>query len=222
MMSEPHVSVAFTIDSINILLKKGPIQLSLHLSQPDIDPDLLFCLTTREIGNANTAREKRTRTRQQILLHVVLHPQQKQPQNLMRCLDSLLTLLLFLLWLLILMQKTVQIRKIDEYLREFGIQRGEQLLQAILQRGSHDLQASTGDKGADDLRKNGIVVLGTVRFVNDDVLETEFLEGRFFDEADLIARYAYFEILWYESVRDDLRALFLSPGEDDDVHVWSP
>lgn len=61
-----------------------------------------------------------------------------------------------------------------------------------------------------------------MRFVNDDVLETEFLEGGFFDEADLIARYAYFEILWYESVRDNLRALFLGPGEDDDVHVWSP
>ena len=197
-MSEPHVSVAFTIDSVNILLKNGPIPLSLHLSQPDIDPDLLFCSTTREIGNANTAWEKRTRTRQQILLHVVLHPQQKQPQNLMWCLDSLLTLLLFLLFLLILMQKkkTVQIHKIDQYLRAFGIQRGEQLLQAIPQRGSRDLQASTGDKGADDLQKDGIVVLGTVRFVNDDVLETEFLEGRFFDEADLIARYAYFEILW--------------------------
>ena len=197
-MSEPHVSVAFTIDSVNILLKNGPIPLSLHLSQPDIDPDLLFCSTTREIGNENTAWEKRTRTRQQILLHVVLHPQQKQPQNLMWCLDSLLTLLLFLLFLLILMQKkkTVQIHKIDQYLRAFGIQRGEQLLQAIPQRGSRDLQASTGDKGADDLQKDGIVVLGTVRFVNDDVLETEFLEGRFFDEADLIARYAYFEILW--------------------------
>jgi hypothetical protein len=46
------------------------------------------------------------------------------------------------------------------------------------------------------VRKNGIDVLGTVRFVNDDVLKTEFLEGGFFDEADLIARYAYFEILW--------------------------
>ena len=110
----------------------------------------------------------------------------------------------------------------QHYLGAYEIEPWEQLLQVILQRGSRDQRASTGDEGVDHLRKDGIDVLDVVRFFNDDVLETEFLEGGFFDEIDLIARYAYFEILWDELVRDDLCAFFFCPGEDDNVHVRSP
>jgi hypothetical protein len=61
-----------------------------------------------------------------------------------------------------------------------------------------------------------------VRFVNDDIFEAEFLEGSFLNEADLVARYTYFEILWDELVGDDLCAYFFGLGEDDNVHVRSP
>jgi hypothetical protein len=69
-----------------------------------------------------------------------------------------------------------------------------------------------------DLQKNRIDIIDTASFVNDDVFETEFLEGRFLDEADIIARYAHFEMLWAESVHD-VFVLFFGSGEDDDVHI---
>jgi hypothetical protein len=59
MTLERHVSVAFTIDSVDIFLKNGPILLSLHLSQNDIDIDVLFRSTIREISNTNTALGKK-------------------------------------------------------------------------------------------------------------------------------------------------------------------
>ena len=181
-------------------------------------------LKTTQAGRGGGSKKGNQDIPQQILLHITLHPpQQKRPQNLMQRLDNFLTRLLFILRLrLILMQKTVQIRIIHKYLRAYEIQQREQLLQAILQRGTRDQQPSTGDEGADDLRKNGIHVLDTVRFVNDDIFEAEFLEGRFLDEADLVARYTYFEILWDELVGDDLCAYLFGLGEDDNVHVRSP
>ena len=48
-----------------------------------------------------------------------------------------------------------------------------------------------------------------MRFFNDDVLETEFLEGGFFDEADLAVCDAAFEILRDKSVRNDFCARLL-------------
>jgi hypothetical protein len=74
----------------------------------------------------------------------------------------------------------------------------------------------------DYLRQDGIDVLDAVRFVDDDILETEFLEGRFLDEADLVARYADFEVLRDESVRDDFCALLFCTGEEDNVDIRSP
>ena len=61
-----------------------------------------------------------------------------------------------------------------------------------------------------------------MRFVDDDVFEAEFFECGLLDEAYFVARYAHFEVLSDESVRNDLCALFFGSREDDDVHVRSP
>jgi hypothetical protein len=72
------------------------------------------------------------------------------------------------------------------------------------------------------LLQEGVNVLNAVRFVDDDVLETELLEGGLLDEADLIARDAYFEVLGDELVRNNVCVLLLCAGKDDDVDAWSP
>jgi predicted enzyme involved in methoxymalonyl-ACP biosynthesis len=72
------------------------------------------------------------------------------------------------------------------------------------------------------LREDGIDVLNSMRFVDDDILEAEFLERRFLDEADLITCYADFEVLRDESVRDDFCALVFCTSEEDNVKVRSP
>jgi hypothetical protein len=78
------------------------------------------------------------------------------------------------------------------------------------------------DERTDYLRQEGVDVLDVVRFVDDDILETELLEGGLLDEADLVARDAHFEVLWDESVRNNIWALLLCAGKDNDVDVWSP
>jgi hypothetical protein len=107
------------------------------------------------------------------------------------------------------MQKTIQIRIVHKNLRTYEIQQREQLLQAILQRGASDQQSAPGNKGVGYLRKDGIDIPDPVRFVDYDILETELLERRFFDEADLAVCDAAFEILRDESVRNDFCARLL-------------
>jgi hypothetical protein len=53
-----------------------------------------------------------------------------------------------------------------------------------------------------------------MRCVNVDILETEFLQRRFLDEADLVARYVDFEGLWDEQVPNDLCALVLCSNNE--------
>jgi len=57
--------------------------------------------------------------------------------------------------------------------------------------------------------------------VNGNILKAEFLERRFLDEANLVTGNADLEVLWNKPIRDDLRALFLRSGEDQDIEVWS-
>jgi hypothetical protein len=45
MPSKEEVAIVFPIDRIDVLLQNGPIPLPLHLSQPEIDIDLLLCST---------------------------------------------------------------------------------------------------------------------------------------------------------------------------------
>ena len=59
------------------------------------------------------------------------------------------------------------------------------------------------------MRKDGINVLDPVRFVDYNILETELLERRFFDEADLMVCDADFDILRDESIRNDFCARLL-------------
>jgi hypothetical protein len=106
------------------------------------------------------------------------------------------------------MQKTIQIRIIHKNLRAYEIQQRKQLLQTILQRGPSDQQPAPRYKRPHDLGQQRIDVLDAVRLVDDDILETELLEGRFLDEADLVGCDADFEVLRDEAVRDDVRALF--------------
>src|ERR1700735_4046903 len=96
--------------------------------------------------------EQDKRTQQQILVHATLHPpQQERPQDLMESLDSLFTLLLFLHARLVLVQKTIQIGIIHEYLRTYKVQQRKQLFQAVLQRGPSDEEAPTEDERPNDL-----------------------------------------------------------------------
>jgi hypothetical protein len=141
----------------------------------------------------------------------------------MQCLNNLLALLfLYFRSCLVLVQEAVQIRVIHKKFRAYEVQQHEQLFQAILQWHASDQESPTGDECSDDLRKNGIDILDSVSFVDYNIFETEFLEGGFLDQADLVARYTNFEILRDESVRDDLCALFLGTSKDDDVHVGGP
>jgi len=78
------------------------------------------------------------------------------------------------------------------------------------------------DKCADYLRREGVDVLDAVRFADGDVLRTEPLEGGILDEADLVARDAYFEVLEDEPVCNDACALPLCAGKDDDGGARSP
>ena len=116
MTSEPHVSVAFTIDRIDVLLQNGPIPLPLHLSQPDIDINLLLCSTKQaNQQRKGSFRERKKKTRVlgnrsfSTSLFTLLN---KTASKSCASLDDFLTLLLFLLLLLfrrllhlILMQK---------------------------------------------------------------------------------------------------------------------
>jgi hypothetical protein len=52
----------------------------------------------------------------------------------------------------------------------------------------------------DNLQKDRINILDSVRFVDYNILETELLEGGFLDQEDLVACCTNFKILW-----DDLR-----------------
>ena len=92
MPSKEEVAIVFTIDCIDVLLQNGPIPLSLYLSQPDIDTDLLLCSMKQanQQSKGSFCEEKKcTHTQQQILLHIALHPPpQKWPQNLVQHLDD--------------------------------------------------------------------------------------------------------------------------------------
>ena len=84
----------------------------------------------------------------------------------MQRLDNLLTLLfLFFRTCLVLVQKVVQVRVIHNYFRTNVVQQREQLLQAILQWRASDQESPTGDEWPNDLRKDGIDILDSVRFV---------------------------------------------------------
>ena len=72
------------------------------------------------------------------------------------------------------------------------------------------------------MREDGIYVLDSMGFIDDNILETEFLERRFLDEADLVTCNADFEVLRDESVRDDCCALVFCTGEEDNVEVRGP
>jgi hypothetical protein len=61
-----------------------------------------------------------------------------------------------------------------------------------------------------------------VPFVDDDVLEAKFLEGRFLNQANFVACDADFKVLWDESVGYYVCALFFHPRQDDNVDIWSP
>jgi hypothetical protein len=106
MTLEWHVSIGFTIESIDILLKKGLIPLSLHLKQADIDIDLLFCSTIQEISNANTALgEKGSALSNKFFFTLLFIRKKKKPQkNYAAPWQSSYSVLLPLLHL-ILMQK---------------------------------------------------------------------------------------------------------------------
>lgn len=71
-----------------------------------------------------------------------------------------------------------------------------------------DEKTATGDEASYDLGEDGVYVLNAMGFVDNDILEREFLEGRFFDKADLIRGDTNFEILRKEAVRDNLSTLF--------------
>lgn len=125
----------------------------------------------------------------------------------MQRLNDLLTLLLLHIRpLRVLMQKTVQILVIHEYLGTYKIKQREQLLQVVLQRCPGNQQPPPRYERPNDLRKNGIDVLDSVRFVNDDILERKLLQSGFFDETDLVGCYADFKVLCYQAGGDDFGA----------------
>lgn len=125
----------------------------------------------------------------------------------MQRLNDLFTLLLLHIRpLRVLVQKTVQILVIHEYLGTYKVKQREQLLQVVLQRCSRNQQPSPRYERPNDLRKNRIDVLDSVRFVNDDILERKLLQSRFFDETDLVGRYTDFKVLRYQAGGDDFGA----------------
>ena len=71
----------------------------------------------------------------------------------------------------------------------------------------------------DYLLEVGIDVLDLMHFVNDDILEAEFLECKFLNEVDLITCYADFKVLWDESVSNDFCVLIFCTNEEDNVEV---
>ena len=125
----------------------------------------------------------------------------------MQRLNDLLTLLLLHIHpLRVLVQKTVQILVIHKYLRTYKVKQREQLLQVVLQRRSGDQQPPPRYERPNDLRKNRINVLDSVRLVDDDILKRKLLQSGFFDETDFVGRYADFKVLCYQAGGDDFGA----------------
>lgn len=114
------------------------------------------------------------------------------------------------------------IRIIHKNFQAYEVQQREQLFQGILQWRASDQESSTGDECSDDLQKNEIDILDSVHFVDYNIFETEFLEGGFFDQADLVGRYTNVEILRDKLIHDDLCTLFLGTSKNDVVHVRGP
>ena len=141
----------------------------------------------------------------------------------MQSLDDLLALLFHSIGvLLVLMQETLQIRVIREDLGANEVQQSEQLLQVILQRGPGDQQSTTRREGPNNLGEYGVDVLDTVRLVDGDVFEGEFLERGLLDQTQLVRCDANLKVLWEEPAGDYFCALILSTGQDSDIEVWSP
>ena len=77
----------------------------------------------------------------------------------MQRLEDLLTLLFLLRACLILVEKTVQSRVIDEDVRIDEIQQREQLFQNILEQSPRDEQPTVGDEDLHDLGQERVDIL---------------------------------------------------------------
>jgi hypothetical protein len=158
---------SLTIDGIDILLQHRVVSLPLHLRKTNIDINFLLHHPILAPVPQNT----KCRTHYVTCYIRLDPPQQERPQYLMQRLNHFLALLLGPFC--ILMQEAIQIRILREDLRTDEIQQRNQLLQTILQQRSCD-ETSTGDKGPNDHREDGIDVLDAMRVVDDDILETKF------------------------------------------------
>lgn len=72
------------------------------------------------------------------------------------------------------------------------------------------------------MREDRVDILDSVRFINNDILETELLEHTFLDQTDFVARDADLELLRQKAARNNFRALFLCAREKGNVEVRSP
>ena len=95
-------------------------------------------------------------------------------------------------------------------------------MQVVLQRGTSDKESVSGVEHADHLSKGRLLVLDTMRFVDDDVLPSKLLEGGLLAQDHLVTCDADIEILVHEFITDDLRTFILVALQDENLDLGNP
>ena len=85
-----------------------------------------------------------------------------------------------------LVQERVQIDVIIENLGTDEVEQREQFPEVVLERRASDEQSASGDVSPDDLGEEGVQVLDTMSFVDDDLPKGELFQGGLFTDADLV------------------------------------
>ena len=120
------------------------------------------------------------------------------------------------------MQEAIEVTIVGKDFRADEVKQREELLHAVLQGGSRNEKPTSRQKGANNLRQNGVGVFDTVGLVDDDVLKGELLQRGALTQAQLIRGDENVKILRNEPVGDDFRSLFLGSCQDGDIDVWCP
>jgi hypothetical protein len=85
-----------------------------------------------------------------------------------------------------LVQERVQIDIIIENLGTDEVEQREEFPEVVLERRAGYEHPASGDISPDDLGEEGVEVLDTMSFVDDDLSKGELFQGGLFADADLV------------------------------------
>lgn len=87
--------------------------------------------------------------------------------------------------------------------RQNKVQQSPKFLQIVLQRCTGDEQSTTTVERSNDLTEQGIDILDSMRFINNDVFPTELLERRLFSQTHFVRSDHDIKVLRQNTLVDD-------------------